>query len=197
MGQQISALVDSIENDEEKEKLANDALNSLVEISKVQINAFKLSISNSNFDADRIPIDQIIYSDSIIQANFSSSPADIGKVMQSFTNFAQGEVAKGIASLLSSGLDLLLGSYEGNSSTRDTYLISTGSLGGQVLAVSIVISSVDLSKVDDNSLRVIVQETYSSSSPQDLKRIYAQIKSAKDSDKKSDDTLQPLQPDTN
>lgn len=44
MGQQISALVESFDNDAEKEKLANDALNSLVELAKLQIAAFGLAI---------------------------------------------------------------------------------------------------------------------------------------------------------
>jgi hypothetical protein len=206
MGQQISALVETVQNDPQKEKLANDALNSLVELAKLQIIAFELAISNPNFDAKKIPIDQIISSDSIIQANISNTPADIGNVINgTFSAFAEGHVADGIAKLVNSGLNVLLGSYSGNSSTRDTYVISTGSLGGvfridmhffayrytsdqlqsiakQVLAVGIVVSSADLKKVSDNTLRVIVQQTYSKSTKEEQQAIFNQLKEAKEDD---------------
>ncbi|KAI8623251.1 hypothetical protein F5Y19DRAFT_459071 [Xylariaceae sp. FL1651] len=207
MGQQVSALIDAFDNDAEKEKLANDALNSLVELAKLQIAAFELAISNPNFDAKKIPIDQIISSDSIIQAKISNTPADIGKVINdTFSAFAEGHVADGIAKLVNSGLTLLLGSYSANTSTRDTYVITTGDLGGvfridmhffayrftstqlkesvkEVLAVSIVISSADLSTVSDNTLRVIVQQTYSESTKDEQTAIYEQLKKARDEDK--------------
>ncbi len=45
MGQAISAFIDSLEEKDKKEKLANDALNSLVEMAKVQKEAFFLTVT--------------------------------------------------------------------------------------------------------------------------------------------------------
>ncbi|PMD57924.1 uncharacterized protein K444DRAFT_511083, partial [Hyaloscypha bicolor E] len=117
--------------DSAKQKLADDALNSLLEMAKLQVAAFKLAISNPNFEAKLIPIEKILSSDSIIQASIENTPTNIGSVInETFSAFANGEVVKGITTLINSGLKILLGSYSGNVSTRDTYLISTGKIGG-------------------------------------------------------------------
>jgi hypothetical protein len=44
MGQQISAVVEKFDDDSAKQKLADDALNSLLEMAKLQVAAFKLAI---------------------------------------------------------------------------------------------------------------------------------------------------------
>jgi hypothetical protein len=44
MGSAIYALVESFDNNAEKEKLANDSLNSLIDLAKLQIAAFSLAI---------------------------------------------------------------------------------------------------------------------------------------------------------
>ena len=44
MGNTVSSIVESIQNDAAKEKLANDALNSLMELAKMQEESFKLRI---------------------------------------------------------------------------------------------------------------------------------------------------------
>jgi len=44
MGAQISNLIDSFENNAEKEKLANDSLNALVEMAKLQKEQFYLEV---------------------------------------------------------------------------------------------------------------------------------------------------------
>ena len=44
MGQAISSVIASFENNAEKEKQANDALNAMLEMAKLQVEAFRLSI---------------------------------------------------------------------------------------------------------------------------------------------------------
>lgn len=45
MGQMVSSVIDSIQNDEEKQKLANDALNQMEELGNQQIEALLLSVT--------------------------------------------------------------------------------------------------------------------------------------------------------
>ncbi|PQE25762.1 tyrosine phosphatase protein [Rutstroemia sp. NJR-2017a BBW] len=204
MGQQISAVVEKFDDDSAKQKLADDAMNSLLEMAKLQVAAFKLAISNPNFEAKLIPIEKILSSDSVIQASIENTPTNIGSVItDSFSAFASGEVVKGITTIINSGLKILLGTYSGNISTRDIYLISTGKIGGvfrvdihffayrfrsdqlksvtkEVLSVSIVISSAELNGLSDNTLRNIVQQTYSASTSEEQQSIYEQIKAARD-----------------
>jgi hypothetical protein len=40
MGQQVSAVVDSFDDDAKKENLAEDSLNAMVELAKTQVDAF-------------------------------------------------------------------------------------------------------------------------------------------------------------
>ena len=44
MGQAISNVIGSFENQPEKEKQANDALNALLEMARLQVEAFRLAI---------------------------------------------------------------------------------------------------------------------------------------------------------
>ncbi|KAI0528344.1 hypothetical protein GGR58DRAFT_509588 [Xylaria digitata] len=212
MGQTISAVVDKFDDDSAKQKLADDALNSLLEMAKLQVSAFKLAISNPNFDAKLIPIEKILSSESVIQANIQNTPTNVGGVIKdAFSAFANGPVVDGIATLINSGLKVLLGSYSGNTSTRDTYLISTGTLGGvyrvdihffayrfrsdqlkdvtkEVLAVSVVISSAELKGLSNNTLRNIVQQTYGTSTNEEQEKIFQQIKTARDEEEQPADS---------
>lgn len=97
-------------------------------------------------------------------------------------------------------------------SDKITSIISTGALGGvyridlhmfayeytseqltkhcqKVVAVSVVLSSADISKLDDNTLKVIVQETYADSAPEKMQNIYKQIKEARDSAQSVPDSI--------
>jgi hypothetical protein len=49
----------------------------------------------------------------------------------------------------------------------------------EVLAVSIVISSADITKLRDNTLRIIVQQTYEKSSKEEQLAIYEQLRKAR------------------
>ncbi|KAI1140374.1 hypothetical protein F5Y05DRAFT_315467 [Hypoxylon sp. FL0543] len=202
MGQTISSLIENLQQDSEKEKKANDALNALVEMAKLQQERFSLTVQNNIGNQKLIPVDVIIAQDGVLQATTSSEVTGVGEVISNlFSAFASGDVAKGVTSLVQTGLNILIGSYSGNTSSRDSYIITTGELGGvmrmdmhffayrytssqltdickQVISVNIVISSVDITKLSDSTLRAIVQNVYGSLPVDDQKRILAQLQDA-------------------
>ncbi|KAI0380601.1 hypothetical protein F5Y04DRAFT_257065 [Hypomontagnella monticulosa] len=183
-------------------------MNSLVELAKMQVQAFELAV-RSQSDTQTVPIDKILEKDNIIQCNVSNNPADIANMIQdTFSSFITGDILDGVSKLVGNGLKLLFGSYSGNSSSRDTYAITCGVLGGisridmhfysyrytssqltdtvkQVLCVSIIRSSVDPTKLSDATLRNIVQNTYSTSPSEAQNKMYAQLAAARDADLRS------------
>ncbi|KAI1418638.1 hypothetical protein F5Y13DRAFT_196426 [Hypoxylon sp. FL1857] len=202
MGQTVSSLIENLQQDSEKEKKANDALNALVEMAKLQQERFSLTVQNNIGNQKLIPVDVIISQENILQATTSSQVTGVGELISTlFSAFASGDVAKGVSSLVQTGLNILIGSYSGNTSSRDSYIITTGELGGvlridmhffayqytssqltdickQVISVNIVISSVDISKLSDSTLRAIVQNVYGALPIDDQKRILAQLQDA-------------------
>ncbi|OTA84037.1 hypothetical protein M434DRAFT_174882 [Hypoxylon sp. CO27-5] len=202
MGQTVSSLIENLQQDSEKEKKANDALNALVEMAKLQQERFSLTVQNNIGNQKLIPVDVIISQESILQATTSSQVTGVGDIISTlFSAFASGDVAKGVVALVQTGLNILIGSYSGNTSSRDTYIITTGELGGvmridmhffayqytssqltdickQVISVNIVISSVDISKLSDSTLRAIVQNVYGALPIDDQKRILSQLQDA-------------------
>jgi hypothetical protein len=45
MGQMVSSVIDSIQSDAEKQKLANDALNQMEELGNQQVESFMLAVT--------------------------------------------------------------------------------------------------------------------------------------------------------
>ncbi|KAI0185615.1 hypothetical protein EV127DRAFT_304393, partial [Xylaria flabelliformis] len=183
----------------EKEKQANDALNSLQTLAKVTSDSFYKQILSSRTDSALIPINLIIDSQLVIKCGVSEEQAPIADEIKGiFSDFASGKVGDGVAKVLSSGLKLLFGQYAANSAETTRYLIGCGDLGGvyrldihmfsyqytseqltsitkNVLAVSVVMSSVDTAKIDDNTLLIIVQKCYASCNTEEQRGIYDQI----------------------
>ncbi|KAJ5319834.1 hypothetical protein N7508_000117 [Penicillium antarcticum] len=119
MGQMVSSVIDSIQNDAEKQKLANDALNQMEELGNQQVESFLLAVTNRAVDANLIPVGQIMHQESIVRCGISTKPDDIGKeITDTFGSFVKGDLAKGISSVVQDGLKALVGSYEGNKSTK-------------------------------------------------------------------------------
>ncbi|GFG16101.1 hypothetical protein IFM5058_07790 [Aspergillus udagawae] len=171
MGQMVSSVIDSIQNDTEKQKLANDALNQMEELGNQQVESFMLAVTSC------------IKSRSC-DAGSPTHPDDIGKeITDAFGSFVKGGLAKGISTVVQDGIKALVGSYEGNKSTRTSYTITTGDLGGiqrvdirmfawrysskqlinitkDMIAVAVIISSVDPKLVTDFSIRTLIQEQY-------------------------------------
>jgi hypothetical protein len=70
-------------------------------------------------DAKLIPVGQILHQDSIVRCGISNKPDDISKeITDAFGAFVKGDMAKGIGLVVQDGMKALVGSYEGNKSTR-------------------------------------------------------------------------------
>ncbi|CAI7603331.1 unnamed protein product [Penicillium viridicatum] len=121
MGQAVTKLVESFENEPEKEKLANDSLNSLVDSADLRTKLFFSQISNEAENNKDIPIDRVLRRDHLTHALVSQEPSDVGGVIKdNFESFASGDIAAGVSKLLNNGLKVLLGSFDGNIAKRET-----------------------------------------------------------------------------
>jgi len=165
-------------------QLANDALKSLTDLAEAQSDLFYSKITNSSFDAKMIPIDKVIQRDTIMRANVSKSGDNLTDgVKEIVGNFASKQWGDGIANLLSVSLKALFGSYSGNTSKTQSYVVSVGALGGifridyfiysyrfqsetllkvasDILLIDVVVSSVDINTINDNTLITLVQKQF-------------------------------------
>ncbi|KAI1739957.1 hypothetical protein F4680DRAFT_420791 [Xylaria scruposa] len=202
MGQSPSTLIANFQKDAEKEKKANDALQALMEMAKLQQDKFYLVVQANMNSQKLIPVDVIIRQENILQATSSTEITGVDDIINTtFAAFAAGDVANGVASIVQTGLNLLVGSYSGNISSRDSYVITAGKIGGimridmhffayqftssqltdickQVVSVSVVVSSVDSSKLSNSTLRNIVQIVYGNLPTEDQSRILEQLETA-------------------
>ncbi|KAN0072623.1 hypothetical protein V8E54_009552 [Elaphomyces granulatus] len=188
MGQEISVVidaVDAIDHQEEKKKQAQDALNALVTVAKDKaIIHYQTVISNAR-DAKLLPIHHVVTTMQQTYCGISKNPAGLKQsIGNAVKNFVKGEIVDGLAAIASEALDTLMGSVISNSSEYSNYTITVGKLGGigridfymyyykytsqalitvaeDCLVTSLVISSVDISDLDENDIRVIVQNNYS------------------------------------
>lgn len=80
---------------------------------------FALENSNRSVDAKLIPVGQILHQQSVVRCGISNKPDDIGKeITDGFGSFVNGNMVKGISTIVQDGIKALVGSYEGNKSTR-------------------------------------------------------------------------------
>ena len=134
MGETLSKAreVATVSNDNDK-KLADDAINSLMDMASLQHDVFDAKFRAQANGADRmlVPADKIVYTTQSIYACKEADATATKKAVSGIIgNFASGDFLEGITSTISTGLDLLLGSYSGSKSERTDYLISVGPLGG-------------------------------------------------------------------
>lgn len=68
-----------------------------------------------------IPVDTIIREENILKATASSKVTGVADVINTaFSAFVSGEIANGVSTIIQTGLDLLVGSYSGNTSSRSS-----------------------------------------------------------------------------
>jgi hypothetical protein len=102
MGAAISKFIESVENQEEKKKTANDALNSLKNLCDVKAKAFldEIVSDTASAGAKLLPVDKVTAKDYQTYCNFSKdaekTSAEINSVIGSFV---KGEIVR-IASRL-------------------------------------------------------------------------------------------------
>ncbi|KAI1123317.1 hypothetical protein F5Y10DRAFT_270180 [Nemania abortiva] len=200
MGQTVSNIKNNLQNTLEKERQANDALNSLQELAGLTSASFYQQILSTRMDSALIPINKIVDNVSFVRCGVSEEAAPIAKeVEEMFSDFASGKVGQGLSKVLSSGLKLIFGQYSANSAESTKYTIACGELGGvyrldihmysyqytseqltsitkNVVAMTVVLSSVDTKQLDDNTLRIIVQKCYAACDRTEQEEIYNQIK---------------------
>ncbi len=198
MGKAISTIIKSVsEVDPEDQKLAKDSLNSLMDLAKVQLENFNKKIIMSGTTADKlIPINKVIKAESVIRANAAKDANSLKNDMSSIVdNFVGGSTKEGVKDLFSVGITALFDSMSGSSNQVEKYVIAIGPLGGlyridyylytyqftakklvenveNVVVVSLVISSIETKDLDTNTLRVIIQNTYTESNLELMEKIY-------------------------
>jgi hypothetical protein len=199
MGAALSAFTEIQKGDEQKEKETNDALNSLYTLAHTKTDLFYSQITSSNFDAALIPIDKVVDKRTFIYCEVDKGASDIEKIINDTAgDFASGDAAKGIAKIIQSTLSTLIGQSHASMSEDKVYTIATGDIGGlhrldilvfcysytsntlmsitkAVKAACVVLSSVKLDTVSENTMRVIVQKTYKDSPKDEKEKIVQQL----------------------
>ncbi|MCJ1465437.1 hypothetical protein MMC07_004055 [Pseudocyphellaria aurata] len=184
MGQAVSAVREvAKQQGDQAERTANDALNSLQDLAKTQVKLFTGEVKN-NTDTTKVAIEKIVAQEVIIKCGVETAGDKIANdIMESYHAFADSDTAKGIGSVLSTGLDALFGNSSAQSNEVSKYFVTVGKMGypyrvdmhlyayqftsetlikvtKNVLAVSIVISSVKLTDLDDRTIGAMVQLCY-------------------------------------
>ncbi|CCO28715.1 hypothetical protein RSOLAG1IB_06141 [Rhizoctonia solani AG-1 IB] len=201
MGAAISEMKSQIERADDakgKEQEIKEALENMRLMAADQLEAFNLKIRNRDADTHLIPISKILSSFEYIQCTSSSANTIGPGIKDAVKDFSTGPVADGIANLASSVIGKLLGESSGSRQLQTRYIISIDPLGGisrldalffvynfsseglmktakSVVATCVVKSSADVREVDDNTLRVLVNQCFETS-PLDLRKaIYGEL----------------------
>ncbi|CAE6463196.1 unnamed protein product [Rhizoctonia solani] len=204
MGAAISEVknqIERIDGAKEKEQEIKEALENMRLMASDQLEAFNQRIRNRDADTHLIPISKILSSFEYIQCTTSSANTIGPGIKDAVKDFSTGPVADGIANLASSVIGKLLGESSGSRQLQTRYIISIDPLGGisrldalffvynfsseglmktakSVVAACVVKSSADVREVDDNTLRVLVNQCFETS-PLDLRKaIYGELNDA-------------------
>jgi hypothetical protein len=185
MGQSVSAIIKSVDGQDEKKKEAQDALNALMTVAKDKEVIHYQKVITDALDAKLLPIHRVVTRMQKVYCGVSKDPSGLkSSIGDAVKNFVKGEIVDGLAAIASEALDTLMGSVAANSSEFSSYTITVGKLGGvgridfymyyykytsqaltsvaeDCLVTSLVVSSVDVKDLDENDIRVIVQSNYS------------------------------------
>lgn len=186
------------------EKITNDALNSLVDLAKLQTALFKAQTKDSS-DSTRIKISKFLREDTVIKCSVDYDATKISQHVQKvYKAFANSDVAAAIGDALNTALEALFGSSTANSNESSMYFVTVGNLGypyrvdmhlytysftsdtltsvtKNVLAISLMVSSVDLTDLTESDLGTIVQVCYEQSDEAVMTKILDKLKSVRDS----------------
>ncbi|KAJ0382486.1 hypothetical protein COL922a_012483 [Colletotrichum nupharicola] len=154
MGAAISKFIESVENQDEKKKTANDALNSLKNLCDVKAHSFYEEIVSDTASAGSklLPVDKVTAKDFQTYCNFSKDAEKTGEeINNAIGNFVKGEIMKDLTTTINSAINKLIGAVSGNLSERRGYAIAVGQLGGVF----------NLAELNRNTLNVVLQQGYS------------------------------------
>ncbi|KAJ7020833.1 hypothetical protein C8F04DRAFT_1241699 [Mycena alexandri] len=206
MGSSISAMIN--QQQAEMKAQAQDQLNALLTMADLKYQNF-LGTVKEKMDRSTVPVDKILILDHSVHAGVTNNADNLKKTVSTAGKaFASGEVLDGVTAVISAGLDAVFGNVQANESEHSTYVITCGDLGGimrididifcytytstaltkvtnNVVNVSYAISSVDVSQLDAETIRGIVQTCYGEAVPlEQLKAIYEEILAAYKADHK-------------
>ncbi|KAK4460751.1 tyrosine phosphatase protein [Cladorrhinum samala] len=206
MGQSVSAVMKAaMLQNEEAEKMANDALTALHDVAKLQNQLFRSQLANN--DARKIPIKKTIFEDTIIRCSVDPDNRDeIAKeVKNMYSQFASEDAAEAIGSVLSINLKNMFANAAGNSNQYTNYFITMGSLPDElfrvdmmvytyaftsdalsrvtnnVVAITVVVSSVDKASLDKSAIGAAVQYCYGNAPEEVQKKIFDKLMAVRDS----------------
>lgn len=213
MGQTASAVKEAAkQQSEEAEKTANDSLTALQDLAKTQVKLFRETVSDDK-DPNKINIKKMLSDETMIRCGVKMEGDKIAEEIETtYGRFASGDIAKGIGSILSTGLKALFGNASGNSNETSKYFITVGELGfplridillysyaftsdtlikitKDVVAVSITVSSVDIAGLDDEDLGAMVAFCYGDVDKKMQQSIYDKLVEVRESllrDKQTD-----------
>ncbi|KAI9766339.1 MAG: hypothetical protein M1840_006603 [Geoglossum simile] len=204
MGAAMSVIRDQIEKMDDakgKENEVKEALENMRQTAQDLLDAFNERIRNRDHDTHLIPISKILSHFEYIQCTTSKSNNIGPAIKDAVKDFSNGPVADGIANLASSVIGKLLGETAGSRQLQQRYAISIDPLGGisrldtlffvynfsseglqktakSVVACCVVKSSADIKEVDDNTLRVLVNQCFETSDLSLRKAIYLELREA-------------------
>ncbi|KAI0545481.1 hypothetical protein F4679DRAFT_561086 [Xylaria curta] len=188
---------------EDTEKLANDALSSLVDLAKLEMELFKSRVKDQS-DSTMIKVSKFIQEDTVIKCTVEFEAKKIADhLVKVYKAFANGEVAEAIGEVLSGALEGLFDQATASSNETTKYFVTVGKLGypyrvdlhlysyefkcaaltglaKNVLAVSVIISSVDLSDLTETDIGAIVQVCYQGAEDKTLEEIEAKLVNIRD-----------------
>ncbi|KAL1842721.1 hypothetical protein VTJ49DRAFT_4359 [Mycothermus thermophilus] len=207
IGAAISSFIDTVDQQDEKKKTANDALNSLMDLCDVKSKAFfdEIVSKTASEGARLLPIDKVTAKDYQTYCNFSKGAESTAQeINNAIGSFVKGEILKGLTTTITSEIQRLIGSVSANKSERRGYVIAVGHLGGvyrvdyflyyykftsqaitsvcqEVLLQCWAISSVDVKQLNANTLDVILQQGYTQEEGETEEAFYNRLKKLKKS----------------
>ncbi|MCJ1268274.1 hypothetical protein MMC22_008161 [Lobaria immixta] len=202
MGAAVSVAKDAIKDMDgakQKEGEIKEALDNMQQMAQDQLDFFYERIGNANYDAKLIPINKVLSHYQYVRCSSENHDAIGPGIQDAVKDFSSGPMAQGLANLGANVIKTLLGASKGIRQMETKYAISIDPLGGisrldtvffvynfesegliktanSVVASCVVKSSADTKAIDDNTLRVLVNECFETSSMDLRKAIYGEIR---------------------
>ncbi|KAF8671794.1 hypothetical protein RHS04_08120 [Rhizoctonia solani] len=177
---------------DENDRQLQELLDHMVKLAKSHVQFFNERIRNSKNDQHLIPIDRILGTFDYVSCEVNKSDMINDIVKNAVKQFSSERSAEGIIQTTHSVITKFSDQPPGVQHTHTQYLISVDPLGGiarldvfyffhkstpnhSVLALGIVKSSINPVDVDDNALRVLVNQCFETEDVQWRKEVYKMI----------------------
>ncbi|QRW11899.1 hypothetical protein RhiLY_10898 [Ceratobasidium sp. AG-Ba] len=198
---EVKSQIDKMDNLKQKQDEIKEALENMQLMATDQLDLFNERIRNPGYDTHLIPISKILDNFQYIMCTTSNHDKIGTSIKEAIKDFSTGTIANGIANLAENIFKRLLGESSGDRFLQTHYTISVDELGGiarldtlffvynfraaglrdtagSVCAACVVKSSADVTSIDDNTLRVIVNQCFETSDKNLRKQILAEVQAA-------------------